>query len=253
MLKAGIEHDFPIILGCEIYMSGTDDRFDRRSKAKRQDGEDIYNHLIVIAKNDDGLKNLQRMMAEAWTESYYHKPICDFELLSKYGDGLIVSSACVSGLIAKNLINGNPGKAMWWAKRFKDRFGDDFYIELQTHSDDFSPWLNQRLLNLAGYLGIKPIITTDTHFAREEDKWIEDALLILNTKPKKIGEVDYDHMAGLDFMEKYNYLYPNRSMSFEKIDLFLQSGLTLHQQILKRGIDRPDMFVNTLEILDKLG
>lgn len=253
MIKAGIKHDFPIILGVEAYFSGSDDRFDRRSKAKRQDGEDIYNHIILIAKNDRGLRNLNRMMSKAWNESYYNKPMIDFELLSEYGEDIIVSSACVSGLIARNLINGNPEKAYWWAKRFKNRFGDDFVIELQTHNDDFSPWLNQRLLNMADYLGIKAIVTTDTHFAREEDRWIEDALLILNTNPKKIETIDYDHMAKLDFMDKYNYLYPDRSMSFEKIDLFLQNGLTLHQQFLKHGIDRTDLITNTIDLFERMG
>lgn len=253
MLKAGIEEDFPVALGVEAYFSGTDDRFDRRSKAKRQEGEDVYNHLILIAKNDNGLQNLNRLMSKAWTESYYNKPMIDFNLLSDYGDDIVVSSACVSGLVARNLINDNEEKAVYWASRFRDRFGEDYYIELQDHNDDISPGLNHKLLKLADDLGIKPIITTDTHFAREEDRWIEDALLILNTNPKKAADIDYSKLATLDFMEKYNYLYPERSMTFEKIDVFLQTGQTLHQKMQTQGIDRTDIYTNTIEILSKLG
>lgn len=253
MLKAGIEHDFPIALGLEGYFSGSDDRFDRRSKAKRQDGDSVYNHIIIIAKNDNGLKNLYAMQEKAYMESFYQKSIIDLELLSEYGDDLIISSACVSGLIARNLINDNEEKAIYWARRFKDRFEGDFYIELQSHNDDISAGLNQKLLDLADTQGIKPIISTDTHFANPEDKWIEDALLILNTNPKKNPDFDYTKMEKMNIMEKYNYIYPERQMTFEKIDVFLQNYETLNKEMLRRGYDRQDLFSNTIEVANKIG
>lgn len=253
MLKAGIENDFKIALGLEGYFSGSDDRFDRRSKAKRQDGDSVYNHIIIIAKNDNGLKNLYAMQEKAYMESFYQKSIIDFELLSEYGDDLIISSACVSGLIARNLINDNEEKAIYWARRFKDRFEGDFYIELQSHNDDISAGLNQKLLDLADTQGIKSIISTDTHFANPEDKWIEDALLILNTNPKKNPEFDYTKMEKMSIMEKYNYIYPDRQMTFEKINVFLQNYETLNEEMLRRGYNRPDLFSNTIEVADKIG
>lgn len=253
MLKAGIKHDFPVLLGVEAYQAGSDNRFDRIKKADRKEGEDAYNHLILIAKNDNGLRNIQTIQSLAWTESYYGKPLLDFDLVSEYGDDIIVSSACVSGLVARSLINGDEERAEYWAKKFHDRFGDNYFVELQTHNNDISAGLNNKLLDLADRLGIKPIITTDTHFAREEDKWIEDALLILNTMPKNIAQIDYGHMAKLEFMDKYNYLYPERQMTFEKIDVFLQNGETLHEKMKKQGIDRTDIYENTVAILETCG
>ncbi len=256
MLKAGIEQDFKIALGLEAYFSGTDDRFDRRAKNKRAEGEDVYNHLIIIAKNDKGLRNLQTMQSKAWTESYYNKPMIDFNLLSEYGDELIVTSACVSGLVSRALINGDQEKAEGWATRFKDRFAGDFYIEIQEHNNDIMPesaGLNEKLLDVADRLDIKPIMTCDAHFAREEDRWIEDALLILNTGVKKDPGADLSKANKMDFLDRYNYLYPGRTMSFQDIDVYLQNGQTLHDKMVKRGIDRTDIYTNTVEILEKIG
>ena len=129
-LTACIEHNIKALLGVEAHISPTD-RFDKRSKAKRQEGEDVYNHIILIAKNDNGLVNLHKIEEAAWTEGFYGKPLCDFELLDLYGDDIIVTSACVSGLIARNLINDKTDVAVEWIEKFKERFGSDFYIEIQ--------------------------------------------------------------------------------------------------------------------------
>lgn len=257
MLKAGIEHDFPVALGVEAYLSTSNDRFDRRERSKRSDGNGLYHHLILIAKNDNGLRNLQRVMSHAWTESYVNKyPIIDLKLLAGNHEDLIVTSACVSGPISKNFQLGNEDKAIWWTNELKEMFKDDFYIELQTHNNNIVPGLNEYLLKVADSNGIKPIVTTDTHFARKEDAWIEDALLILNTgvKPKfEDGKTRADSMLIADFIERYNYLYPDRQMSFQDINVFLQTGLELHQQLVQTSIDRPDLINNTLEIAGKLG
>jgi DNA polymerase-3 subunit alpha len=252
MLKAGIKHDYPVVLGVEAYFSGTNDRFDRRKKEARKDGESVYNHIILLAKNDKGLQNIQRIQSLAWTESYYNKPIIDFELLSEYGDDIIISSACVSGVFAKALQNNDFEKAEAHAMMFKDRFGGDFYAEVQEHNDDISAGLNDKIFSLADKLGIKPIITSDTHFAREEDRWIEDALLILNTGVKKDAGASLTKANKMDFMDRYNYLYPDRTMTFEHIDVYLQNGQTLHDKMLARGVERTDIYSNTMEILGKI-
>lgn len=256
MLIAGIENDFPIALGVEAYLSTSNDRFDRRDKAKRSDGNGIYHHLILLAKNDNGLKNLQRIMSRAWSESFNRYPIIDLKLLGDNKDDLIVTTACVSGPISKNFQLGNYDKAIWWADKLQDMFKDDLYIELQTHNNDIVAGLNEYLLKVADDRSIKPIITTDTHFAREEDRWIEDALLILNTgiTPQfGDGKSRDDSMKIEDFMERYNYLYPGRTMSFEHANVFLQSGLELNNKMLNTGIDRPELIHNTMEIAEKIG
>ena len=253
MLRAGIKHDFPIALGVEAYFSGSNDRFNRMSKAKRQDGEDVYNHLILIAKNDNGLQNIQRIQAAGWTESFYQKCIIDMDLLEQFREDIIITSACVSGLVAKNIVNGELEKSINWALEFKRVFNDDFYIEIQDHNNDISEGLNEALLGVADQCGIKPIITTDTHFADPADRWIEDAMLIINTNPKKNPDIEMSKMEKMDFMEKYNYLYPERTMTFEHIDLYLQNGVTLFDKMKKRGIDREDIYANTIEIMEKIG
>jgi DNA polymerase III subunit alpha len=98
--KATTSRGIKPILGIEGYM--TKDRFDKRDKSERTDPLDlIYNHIVILAKNDQGLENLGKLNEIAWNEGYYRKPRIDFDLLDQYGDGLIISSACMSGLINK--------------------------------------------------------------------------------------------------------------------------------------------------------
>ena len=252
MLDACEEHGIKAILGVEAHISPTD-RFDKQSKAKRQDGEDSYNHIILLAKNDNGLLNLHKIEEAAWSEGFYGKPRCDFELLDMYGDDLIITSACVSGLIARNIMNGKPERAEDWIAQFKDRFGDDFYVEVQEHNEQIQAGLNHKLLELADRFEVKSIITSDCHFHSEEVRWIEEAMLILNTNPKKNPDIDMSKLEKMEIMEKFNYLYPERQMSFEHIDVYLQSGQTLHDKMVAQGITRTDIFSNTIEIAAKVG
>ena len=94
------------ILGLEAYISPTD-RFDKRDVKAREDDTSLYNHLIIIAKNQTGLKNLQTLSEKAWTEGYYYKPRIDKEILEEYRDGLIILSGCMSGLISKAISRGD--------------------------------------------------------------------------------------------------------------------------------------------------
>ena len=109
------------------------------------------------------------------------------------------------------------------------------------------------MLALADQYEIKPIITGDCHFSDPDVRWIEEALLILNTNPKKNPDADLSKIDKMDIWEKFNYLYPNRQMTFEHIDVFLQSPMTLHDKMVRQGIERTDIFTNTMEIADKVG
>src|SRR5690606_30123332 len=134
--------DIKPILSLEGYFSVTD-RFDKRAKNKREDGTNVYNHLIIHAKNETGQKNLMRLNEEAWsTEAYYHKPRFDRELLQRYSEGLIVTSACMSGPIAGALLDGNEEQAYRRAEWFREIFGEDFYIEVMSEKDRKSTRLN---------------------------------------------------------------------------------------------------------------
>lgn len=238
------------ILGVEAYFSPTD-RFDRRAVAKRDDNTSLYHHMTVLAKNQEGLNNLQTLSEIAWREGYYHKPRMDWEILDKYGDGLIVLSGCMSGLVAKAIEKGNDEEAHKWLTLFKDRFGDDYYIEMM--SDNPLP-LSNALLDYADMYSIKPVVTADCHFARPEDRAAEEAMLILSTSPRPAKGKDYASTKHIkDVFMRYNDIYPERPISFEKLDLFVRERADMMSAFQADGIDRVDMFDATLEIADKIG
>ena len=121
------------ILGLEAYLSPTD-RFDKRAVAKRDDNTKLYDHIILLAKNNDGLKNLQKLSQIAWTEGFYSKPRIDKEVLFEHGNGIVVLSGCMGGFISKAIERGDIDTARSLVKEYKERFGDDFYIEVQAHN-----------------------------------------------------------------------------------------------------------------------
>jgi len=238
------------ILGVEAYFSPTD-RFDKRVVKKRDDNTALYHHMTILAKNQEGLNNLQTLSEIAWREGYYHKPRMDWEILDKYGDGLIVLSGCMSGLVAKAIEKGDDAAAHKWLTLFKERFGEDYYIEMM--SDNELP-LSHKLLEYADMYSIKPIATADCHFARPQDRATEEALLILSTSPKFKSGADYETTKKIwDVFERYNAIYPERPISFEKLDLYVRGRADVEGAFQAKGIDRPEMYEATLEVADKIG
>jgi len=245
--KAGI---IPI-LGVEGYISETD-RFDRRAKAKRSDGTNVYNHIILLAQNETGLTNLMKMNELAWSEGFYHKPRIDMDLLEEYNEGLVITSGCLSGLLAKAIERGDMQTAIDHAKNLYRIAPGRLYIEVQGHNPQE---LNKALLEIADRLQIPAVATSDCHYAREEDLWIEEALLILSTNPKKSSSLDFDYSKSqkMDMLERYNYLYPDRTMTFEHFGLFLHTAEQHMLSFAKQGIDRTDIYENTLRVADSVG
>jgi DNA polymerase-3 subunit alpha len=121
------------ILGVEAYISETD-RFDKRAKASRKDGTSVYNHIILLAQNEAGLTNLNKLNEIGWSEGFYHKPRIDFEALEAYSDDLVILSGCLNSIICKALEAGDMDKAMLTAKRLNDIAPGRFYLELQSHN-----------------------------------------------------------------------------------------------------------------------
>jgi len=237
------------ILGLEAYISSTD-RFDKRAVSKRDDNTSLYNHIILLAKDDLGVKNLQKLSQIAWTEGYYHKPRIDMEVLFEYGDGIIVISGCMNGLISKAIERGENDKAKDIAKTFKTRFEKDFYIEVQAHNPDN---LNSELLKIADELGIQPVATGDCHFAKKEERDLEELLLILSTKPAQNKEAD--HASGrvhTNLIDRFDYFYPNRPISFADINVYIQSYDEIKADFKKAGITREDIYQTSVEIADKI-
>jgi len=248
MQKAGRELGIKPILGLEAYISETD-RFDKRDVKARDDNTQVYNHIILLAKNQTGLKNLQTLSEIAWTEGFYRKPRIDMEILSEYAEGIIVLSGCLNGLIAKAIERKDMEKAENIAKWFKNKFGDDFYIEVQPHNP---VEINQPLLDLADKLNIKPVTTSDCHFATSGQRALEEILLILSTKPNVNREYNYENTKSMSVFERLNSLYPNRPISFQDIDVFLQNRVEAQKWYEENGITRTDIYDNSLEIADKV-
>jgi DNA polymerase III subunit alpha len=237
------------ILGLEAYISSTD-RFDKRAVAKRDDNTSLYNHIILLAKNDEGLKNLQKLSQIAWTEGYYHKPRIDMECLFEYGKGIIVVSGCMNGLISKSIERNENEKAKELVKTFKERFGEDFYIEVQAHNPES---LNTALLELADEFGVKPVATGDCHFAKKEERDLEELLLILSTKPTQNKEADYaSGRQRSNILDRFDHLYPNRPISFADINVYIQSYNEIRMDFEKAGITRKDIYESSVEISNKV-
>jgi DNA polymerase-3 subunit alpha len=248
LVKAANDHGVKPILGLEAYF--TTDRLDKRSKKERTPDDQIYNHLIVLAKDDTGLDNLNRLSENAWEEGFFVKPRTDFDMLEKYGEGLVVLSGCMNGIIAKALENNNETLAKQYAGWFRDVFGEDFYIEIQPHNPAS---LNLALLSLADSGGIKSAVTLDCHYAAPEDRIAEEIMLILGTHPKIDKESDFGKSRKIkDLMERLDYLYGERQMSFKDLDIWLMNYTDLKERMISQGIDREDIYENTVEISEKI-
>ena len=235
------------ILGVEAYISPTD-RFDKSSKTDKS--IQAYNHIILLAKNKKGLENINILQELAWNEGFYHKPRIDREVLNDYSEGIIVLSGCLNGLISKAIDKGEMEEAEILLNGFKKTFGQDFYVEVQSHNP---VEINSALLELADKLKIKAVATGDAHFAKEEDRVLEEAMLILSTSPKMDKDADFEMSRQIkDINERLNYLYPDRRISFQDYNLFIQSRSEIEADFNKAGITRTDIYDNTIEISEKI-
>ena len=241
------ELDIKPILGVEAYISPTD-RFDKSSKTDKT--TQAYNHIILLAKNNTGLKNINALQEIAWNEGFYHKPRIDREVLKEYAEGIIVLSGCLNGLISKAIEKEDLSSAKLLLKWFKQTFKEDFYVEVQSHNPLN---INQTLLDLADELGIKSVATGDAHFAKGEDKVLEEAMLILSTNPKMNKDSEFEMSRNMpNMLDRFNYIYPDRRISFQDFNLFIQSREEIEDDFKKAGVLRKDIYENTLEVADKV-
>ena len=221
---------FKPIIGCECYCA----RNHRLQKTEKEDRSGW--HLIVLAKNMTGYKNLIKIVSQSWTEGFYGRPRIDKELLEQHREGLIVCSACLGGEIPQKIMHGNIHAAEEAVLWFKQLFGEDYYLELQrheTHRTDADQTVykhqvevNKVLIELAHKHGIKIIATNDVHFVNEEDADAHDRLICLST--------------GKDLND------PNR-MRYTK-----QEWMKTTAEMNQIFGDIPDALRNTLEIADKV-
>ena len=249
MQKAAKDLGMKPILGVEAYISETD-RFDKRDVKARDDNTQVFNHIILLARDQQGLKNLQQLSELAWSEGFYRKPRIDLEVLNEYGDGITVLSGCMNGLISKAIEKENFDRAEQLTRWFSNRFENNFFMEIQPHNPAA---LNHELLKLADKYNVAPIVTSDCHFATESQRGVEEALLILSTKPNYNKEADFEKSRKMDFFERINYLYPDRPISFQDIDVYLAEKANIKEQLEAQGIDRSDIYENTLSVADSVG
>ncbi len=169
---------FNPIVGQEFYVHNGD-------ISERNPNNNPRYHLVLLAKNNTGYKNLVKLSSIAHIDGFYVKPRINFELLEKYHEGLICCSACLAGEVIQNLLRTDYEGAKAVAKKYQDLFGEDYYIELQDHGLDDQKRTNPELIKIAKELGIKMVITNDSHYLKKEDADWHDTLLCMQTKSLK--------------------------------------------------------------------
>jgi len=181
--KAKMEGIKPLV-GMEAYIVKDGTRFDRKGEDPDNPKKKTkyYNHLLLLAKNEIGYKNLMKMTTIGYLEGFYYRPRIDFEILQKYSEGLICTSACPQGPIAVPLLNDDYKKARENAIKFKEIFGDDFYLEIQDHGLDVEKTILNELPKLSHDLGIKLVATNDIHYIEKDHATAHNILLLLGDK-----------------------------------------------------------------------
>lgn len=194
--KEAVNNGIKPIIGCEIYTTAGS-RFDKKDGRDSDPG-----HMVLLAKNNVGYKNLMKIVSIGFTEGFYYKPRVDMEVLEKYSEGLIALSACLSGDIPKAILNNNYKKAEELALKLNSIFGqDNFYLELQMNGIEEQNIVNQQLIKLSRETGIPLIATNDAHYLRREDARVHEILLCIQTG-KSINDEDRMMFSSDDFYIK---------------------------------------------------
>ena len=184
------------ILGFEAYVASVN-RFDRTPTRKLPDGKKTRNylHLLLLAKDWTGYKNLMKLTSLGHTEGFYYRPRIDKELLEKHHEGIIAASACLGGIISAHIVDGNVEKAKSEAQYYKDLFGDDFYLELQRHNFPEDDLIIEHVPKIAAELGIKMIATNDIHYLKKEHATAHNVLLhIKDSNASNSGTANVDDL-----------------------------------------------------------
>jgi len=174
------------IIGCEAYVA-------KESRNKKTGGGDQSNHLVLLAENDEGYRNLTKLISKGFLEGFYYKPRIDKELLNQYSNGLIASSACLKGAVAQKLAMNQTEDALSEALELRDIFGEgNFYLELQDHGLEAQKRVNPMLVDISKKTGIPLICSNDTHYLRRSDSEAHDVLLCIGTG-KTVNQADRMH------------------------------------------------------------
>lgn len=194
--KEAVNNGIKPILGCEVYTAKRT-RHDKQGTADSDPG-----HLVLLAKDNQGYKNLMKIVSIGFIDGFYYKPRIDFEVLERYSEGLIALSACLSGDVPKALLNNDFEKAKKVAQRYSEIFGkDNFYLELQSNGIEEQKLVNSQLIKLSKETGIPLVVTNDAHYLRKEDARAHEILLCIQTG-KSINDEDRMRFSTEDFYVK---------------------------------------------------
>ena len=208
------------IIGCEAYVAP-------RSRLQKDPGIDNhYYHLILLAKNNTGYKNLSKMVSLSYIDGYYYKPRIDRELLEKYHEGIICLSACLAGELNQALLSGQNEQAENVANWYRNVFGDDYYIEIQNNGIKEQVLANQKLIQLARKLNIPLVATNDAHYLKKEDAYNHEVLLCIQTG-KRMSDED--------------------RMKFDTDELYVKSP----EEMIEYFKAFPDAIENTVKIAEQ--
>jgi len=168
------------IIGCEAYIAAGS-RFDKEKRERDPSGFDAISHQLLIAMDDTGYKNLMILISKAYLEGFYYKPRIDLELLAKHSEGLITTSGCLSSLVSRRILGGDPDAAWRMAEEFTRMFPGRYYLELQRHGIPDQDRVNAELLKMAADLRLPLLATNDAHYLEHGDHEHHDALLCIGT------------------------------------------------------------------------
>lgn len=193
LYKECIKQGIKPIIGCEIYVT-RGGRFD-----KSGNGKEKLAHLILLAENNEGYQNLIKICSKAWTEGYYHRPRADHELLEKYHEGLIVTSACVGGEVPQAILNGDMDEARKVIEFYINTFGkDNYFLEIQNHGLPEEAAVRPVLASLAKEYGLGLVATNDFHYTKKEDARSQEIKLCISTG-KTLDDPYHFHFANDEF------------------------------------------------------
>ena len=208
------------IIGCEMYVAPRS-RFEKEGKVDAEP-----NHLVLLAMNSNGYKNLVKLVSIAYTEGFYYKPRVDLESLEKYNEDIIALSGCMAGAVARKITDGDIEGAKETAIRYKNIFKDRYYLEIQDNKYKEQMLINQQLIALSKELDIPLVATNDCHYLTKEDYYAHEVLLCIQTK-KKMSDED--------------------RMTFETNEFYVKSP----KEMTEAFINIPSAIENTVKIADR--
>lgn len=210
-------------------------------------------HLILLAKNNDGLEKLFKASQLGWTDNFYYKPRVDFKLLEELVDNDIVAlSGCLGGAICKAIDSGNMSRAEYLSERFIKIFGDDFYYEIQSWNPKH---INDKLIQLASAHNKKVVGTADCHFPTFDDHGNEEVLLLISQYPSfnaaDLRKAKDNAKASGSVMEKMNSMYPDRFLRFDSINPYIAKADEIMSWFETAGYSDQSILTNTVEVAEK--